>query len=87
MDHCPAALIARTRGLGIEIVEEAWRVKLSQEAPPDLMRVIEQHHDAIREELWRQQSKSRQAITLPRLKADRDQWIEESKRLGKYRGP
>lgn len=86
MDSTATVLIARVRSMGIQIVEKRWKVLTNLPLPPELSTELRSHHDEIRDALWAEQSRARQTRADARLAADRAAFIEESKRLGKYRG-
>jgi hypothetical protein len=87
VDHNPAQLIADLRGLGIGLRESGNQIQADRDLPPEFLPLLRRHYQEIAHELWKEQGAARQAIALARLKADKDGWIEESKRLGKYIGP
>lgn len=87
MDHDPAKLIADLRSLGIRLRECGDQIQIDGALPPEFRPHIRRHYEEIAHELWKEQGAARQISALARLKADRAEWIEESKRLGKYIGP
>jgi hypothetical protein len=87
MEHDPAKLIADLKCLGIRLRECGNQIQMDWAPPPEFLPHIRRHYDEIAYQLWKEQGAVRQANALARLKADRDGWIEESKRLGKYIGP
>ncbi len=87
MDDAVAALIDRVRASGIQMKVWKGTVRFSRLPPDALLAELRNRHEEIHDELWRQQGRERQAKAIVRLAEDRAAWIEESKRLGKYREP
>jgi hypothetical protein len=87
VDTPAPALIDRVRSSGIKI--DLWKgtVKLNRLPSEPLLSELRSRQPEIYEELWRQQGRVRQARAMVRLAEDRAAWIEESRRLGKYREP
>jgi hypothetical protein len=87
MDESTIGLLAELNGRGILIKEECMQLFVKGSLPPDLMARLEANHDDLAEAVWRLKGRKRAAAAWERLRADRQAWIEENKRLGKYRGP
>ncbi len=86
MDETVGALLAKLNALGIEAKEERGEVYLRPAPPPELAERLRRHKEEVANAIWAQSGRARQQAALVRLKADREKWIEESKRLGLYRG-
>ncbi|MGB8854353.1 MAG: hypothetical protein WCC69_12395 [Pirellulales bacterium] len=87
MDETVTGLLADLDALGIAIKEERGEVSIRPKPPPDLLDRLKRHKDALAQAVWARDAGARQAKAIERLAADRRAWVEENKRLGRYRGP
>lgn len=87
MDETVTRLLADLDSLGIAIKEERGEVSVRPKPPPELLDRLKRHKDALAQAVWGRDARARQAKAIERLAADRRAWIEENKRLGRYRGP
>lgn len=86
MDQTVTALLAELDALGIEIKEECQEVFLLGDPPPGLVALLKAHRQQLADAVWARTARARAAAASERLRADRQAWIEENKRIGKYRG-
>ena len=87
MDPTVTALLAELDALGIKIKEECQEVFLLGSPPPELLARLKAYREELAEAVWIRTGRARAAAASERLRADRQAWIDENKRLGKYRGP
>ena len=87
MDETVTGLLADLDALGINVKEERGEVSVRPKPPPDLLGRLKRHKDALAQAVWGRDGRARQAKAIERLAADRRAWVEENKRLGRYRGP
>jgi len=87
VDEAVTAMLAELAALGIKMKEDRSEVYFSPAPPPELLARLKPHKEQVANAIWGREGRIRQAAALERLAADRLSWIEENKRLGKYRGP
>ena len=87
MDEAVRTLLAELDALGIEIKEDCQEVFFCGSPPPDLVARLQAKREQLAEAVWALKGRRRAAAADERLRADRKEWIEENKRLGKYLGP
>jgi hypothetical protein len=80
-------LLNKLDALGIRLKVDGGRLFVTGALSPELEALLKADKDEVREAVWVQQGRVRQAAALKRLAHDRARWVEECKRLGKYRGP
>jgi hypothetical protein len=86
MDETLSRLLAELDASGIEAREERGEVYLRPSPPKELLLQLAEHRSALADALWARAGRARQEAAIVRLAADRLAWINESKRLGLYRG-
>jgi hypothetical protein len=87
LDETAIALLAELESLGIAAKEEKGEVYLKPVPPQRLMGRLRANKQALADALWKKAGRERQRAAVARLTADRQAWIQESKRLEVYRGP
>jgi hypothetical protein len=80
-------LLDELNALGIRLKVDGGKLFVAGALTPELATRLKAERDEVREAVWVRQGRVRQALALKRLAEDRGRWVEECKRLGKYRGP
>ena len=81
------SMLEELTALGIKTREDRGEVYFSPATPTELLARLKPHKEQVANAIWGREGRIRQVAALERLAADRRAWIEENKRLGKYRGP
>ena len=87
MDETVTSLLEKLDALGVAMKEEKGEVFMKPAPPPEFLPLLREHKAVIANVLCARAGRARQQTAMARLSADRTAWIEEYKRLGKYRGP
>jgi hypothetical protein len=80
-------LLDELDALGIRLKVDGGKLFVSGLLSPELEARLTAGKDEVWEAVWIRQGRARQALAVKRLADDRARWIEQCKRLGKYRGP
>ncbi len=80
-------LLGELNALGIRLKVEKGKLFVAGPLSPEWKARLNACKDEVREAVWVREGRLRQAAALRRLAEDRAKWIEECKRLGKYRDP
>jgi hypothetical protein len=87
MDETVARLLADLDALGITVKEHRGEVSVRPRPAPELLDRLRRHKDALAKAVWSRDARARQSSAIKRLAEDRRNWIEECKRMRRYRGP
>lgn len=85
MDETVTQLLAEIDAAGIVVKEERGEVLVRPKPASDLLDRLRQHKNALAHAVWARDARARQTKALERLAADRRAWVEDNKRLGRYR--
>lgn len=87
MDETVTRLLSEIDAAGITVKEDRGEVLVRPKPSTDLLDRLRQHKSALAQAVWARDARARQTKALERLAADRRAWVEENRRLGRYRGP
>ena len=86
MEQTVTAVLAELDAFGIKIKEECQEVFRLGNPPRELMARLKARREQLVAAAWGRAGRTRAAAAWGRLRADRQAWIGDNKRLGKYRG-